>query len=132
MFAGKSAAIIKDIINNKKEKLIFKPKLDTTSKFIASRDGTSHESLIVSTSQEILDQIKETTEVIYIDEINFFDISLIEVIKEIKNKGIDVVLSGLVKDYRGEFFNHTEELLNMADEVIELKARCHICGKPSQ
>jgi len=134
MFAGKSLKLIKDInFNNGKEVLVFKPKLDTrSSNKITSRDGLEHESISISKGKDIFNHINNKIEIVYIDEINFFTIELVNVVKDILLKGINVVLSGLDKDYRTEYFPQVKELIDIADEKIALKARCFVCDEPSE
>ena len=134
MFAGKSLNLIKDIKNNtEKNKLVFKPKLDTrTINKIKSRDGSEYASISIKNGSEIFRHLNDIVNIIYIDEINFFDDELVISIKKILEKGIDIVLSGLDKDYRTEYFDHVKSLIDIADEKIELKAKCFVCGEPSE
>ena len=135
MFAGKSLNLIKDINNNlNKTKLVFKPDLDSrSSNKIKSRDGDEYESISIKNGSDILSYIiDKKIEIIYVDEINFFGMELVSSVKEILSKGINIVLSGLDKDYRTEYFPPVKELIEIADEKISLKARCFICDNPSE
>ncbi len=137
MFAGKSLRLIKDINNNSEKKLVFKPKQDTrTEGKIKSRDGLEFESITIKDSEEIFNYLISNNEnkvrTIYIDEINFFGDDLFGVVKKILKKKINVVLSGLDKDYRTEYFPQVKLLIEIADEKFKLTARCFVCNEPSE
>ncbi len=132
MFSGKSALLIKDILQNIDiAKLVFKPKGDVRSEKLYTREGLEFEAIGIETPKEILERVEDWVETIYIDEINFFDSSLTDVIKEILSMGISVVVSGLDKDYRTEYFPNVKNLIELSDKSVGLKASCHICGNPS-
>lgn len=133
MFSGKSAHIIKEILNNiDSSKLIFKPSADVRSENIYTREGLAINAISIEKPIEILSYIKDWVRIIYIDEINFFDENLINVVKEILSLGIDVVVSGLDRDFRLKWFKTTKKLIDYSDISIKLKAKCQICGKKSE
>lgn len=133
MFSGKSANLIKDILENiSTPKLVFKPKGDIRSEKVYTREGLEFEAIPVSSPSDILKHTNvDWLEKIYIDEINFFDKSLVSVVRSILDKGIDVVCSGLDTDYRTNPFPASEEIIEMSDIAVRIKAKCHICGAPS-
>ncbi len=132
MFSGKSAYIIKDILSNiNSSKLVFKPVGDVRSDKLYTREGLHFDAIGINKAEDILPHIKEWVRVVYVDEINFFDVSIVKVIDTLINQGVDVVVSGLDKDFRLEWFPQSKELIKMADVGIKLKARCHVCGKGS-
>ncbi|BDU67432.1 MAG: thymidine kinase [Candidatus Tyloplasma litorale] len=132
MFSGKSAYLIKDILNNiDKSKIVFKPKNDLRSTKVYTREGLFFDAISIENSYEIKKYIKDWVQVVYIDEINFFDENLVEIVDWILEQGINVVLSGLDKDYRTEYFPVSKKLIDKADIAIKLKARCFICGEQS-
>ncbi len=132
MFSGKSAHLIKDILQNiDVPKLVFKPSGDVRSKKLYTREGLEFVAIEINKPIEILEHVKDWVEIVYIDEINFFDDSLLKVIKEILARGINVRVSGLNKDYRTEYFSNAKELIELADKAVSLKASCSICGAPS-
>ena len=133
MFSGKSAHLIKDILNNiSTSKLVFKPSQDTRSEKVFTREELVFEAQSITDPKEILIEIKDWIRTVYIDEINYFDKELVGVVRNILDLGIDVVLSGLDRDYRTDYFDSTKELIEMADIAVKLKAKCHICGNPSK
>jgi thymidine kinase len=68
---------------------------------------------------------------IFIDEVQFFNKSIIDAIERVIEKGRDVIASGLDTNYRAEPFGSVPELIHLADEVISLEAICVVCGKPA-
>lgn len=133
MYSGKSALLIKDILNNiSTPKLVFKPIGDVRSTKVYTREGLEFEAKGVNVASDIPQYIEaDWLEKIYIDEVNFFGEDLVEVISEILDQGIDVICSGLDTDFRTEYFPAAKQLIELADVAVKLKARCHKCGKPS-
>ena len=131
MFSGKTNNLIETIEHSTNEKLIFKPMIDTRSKNIRSRTGKKIETIIISDPSEIIENLLFGTQEIFIDEVHFFDLSLIDVLNDILERSIDVYASGLDLDYKQEMFEISEELIKIADFPVRLFARCHICFKPS-
>ncbi len=133
MFSGKSAYIIKDILNNiDSSKLVFKPKGDVRSDKLYTREGLVFDAISIEKASEIRQYIKDWVRVVYIDEINFFDNEVVDVTRELLEQGVDVVVSGLDKDFRLEWFPQSKAIIEMADIGVKLKARCHICGQRSE
>lgn len=132
MYSGKSAYIIKDILNNiDYSKLVFKPAGDVRSDKLYTREGLVFDAISINESKEILGYVKDWVRIVYIDEINFFGEDITEVVEELLLQGVDVVISGLDKDFRLEWFPQSKALIDRADVAVRLKARCSICGKGS-
>lgn len=132
MYSGKSAYLIKDILNNiDQSKLVFKPQSDKRSDKVYTREGLVFDAIAIDEPKEILEHVQDWVRVIYIDEINFFDGTLVDVVREILAKGVDVVVSGLDKDYRNEYFDSSKGIIDYADISVKLKAKCHVCGAKS-
>jgi thymidine kinase len=66
-----------------------------------------------------------------VDEVQFFDHTLIDVCEEYANQGMRVILAGLDKDFRGEVFGIMGDLLVKAEFVDKLSAICTVCGNPA-
>ncbi len=133
MFSGKSAYIIKDILNNiDSSKLVFKPTGDVRSNKLYTREGLVFDAIAVSNGAEILSHVKDWVRMVYIDEVNFFGEDIVEVVFKLLDMGVDVVVSGLDKDFKLEWFPASRALIKRADVGVRLKARCHQCGKPSK
>jgi thymidine kinase len=137
MFSGKTEELIRRLkrakIANKNIKA-FKPKIDNRyhETEIMSHDENSVHSIPVSHSSEILKAIDSTTEVVAIDEAQFFDTQLPDVCNEIALKGIRVIIAGLDMDYLGNPFGPMPQLLAIAEYVTKLHAICMVCGGTAQ
>ncbi len=130
MFSGKSAILI-DLIEESKLKnediLVFKPKSDKRTKNIYSRNGKTYKAISIEFVREILDYDLKDIKKIFIDEINFFTNSFKLDLEELVKRDIDVIVSGLERDYRTMFFPYVKEILDIAEEKILLEGRCFFC-----
>jgi thymidine kinase len=110
---------------------VFKHTIDTRSENteIRSHNGVPHEALAVSTSEELLGKVEETTNVVAIEEVQFFDEGIIEVCRRLADAGNEVIAAGLDMDFRGEPFGPMPRLMAEADEVVKLRAICARCGR---
>lgn len=142
MFAGKTEELLKRIKRLEyanKHFLIFKPEIDNrySNNEIVSHNGNKYEAILINTNKfeifsTINKEIKDTTETIFIDEIQFFKEWIINDIMDILNYGLNVVVCGLDLDFRNEPFEITGNLLARADEIIKLKAVCIVCGNDAK
>ena len=136
MFAGKTEELIRRInvlSYAKKNIIVFKPKIDNrySDSEIVSHSGAKVPCLVVEKAQDILKKIEADTEVVAIDEVQFFDKDIVEVCEYLADKGIRVMVAGLDKDFRGESFGVMPELLTRAEFVTKLTAVCTKCGAPA-
>ena len=127
MFAGKTEELIRRInvlSYAKKNIIVFKPKIDNrySDSEIVSHSGAKVPCLVVEKAQDILKKIEADTEVVAIDEVQFFDKDIVEVCEYLADKGIRVMVAGLDKDFRGESFGVMPELLTRAEFVTKLTA----------
>ncbi len=137
MFSGKTEELIrlvKRLQIGRQKVQIFKPGID---KRYAEEDVVSHSAFAVraepvSSAIEILLRLKDSTRVVAIDEIQFFDHNIIEVVKKLARRGYRVICAGLDLDYRAEPFGPMPMLLAIADEVKKLSSICVICGAPAR
>ncbi len=132
MFSGKSEELIRRIkraiIANQKA-IVFKPQIDNryeTDK-VVSHNGISIKAVVVNNANEIKG-IAENYDVIGIDEAQFFDNSLINIVEDLANNGKRVIIAGLDQDFRGEPFGIIPHLMAIADSVDKLHAICVVCG----
>ena len=133
MFAGKSEELIRRVktLSYTKMKIIaFKPAIDDRydKTAIASHDGAKYEAYAIKNAQSILELVKEDTQVVAIDEIQFFDMSIVKICEELADRGIRVITAGLDLDFKGEPFGPMPELLARAEFVTKLSAVCTVCG----
>ena len=136
MFAGKTEELIRRInvlSYAKKNIIVFKPKIDNrySDSEIVTHSGAKVPCLVVEKAQDILKKIEADTEVVAIDEVQFFDKDIVEVCEYLADKGIRVMVAGLDKDFRGESFGVMPELLTRAEFVTKLTAVCAKCGAPA-
>lgn len=115
----------------------FKPKIDDryTEDTICSHNGVEIDAIPIDNDlQEIKDiknNVSDSTDVIIIDEANFFTIDLVDTVKELANNNCRVIISGLDQTFRGEPFEPLPTLLAIADNIEKRNAICESCGKPA-
>ncbi len=136
MFSGKTEELIRRVKRAqiaKQRVQIFKPAMDTR---YAEEEVVSHSSLTikaepVDNAVDILIRLKDSTRVVAIDEIQFFDPAIITVVTKLAARGCRVICAGLDLDYRAQPFGPMPELLAIADEVTKIHAICTVCGAPA-
>lgn len=130
MFAGKTELLLREIKDNEiagKKVQVFKPSIDTrwgAVTEIRSHSGGSHEAIPVGHPYEIIDHLDPSTDLVAIDEIQFFPEEIVEVVKFILKEDIRVVFAGLSADFRGEPFGSMPQLLSLCDEIDKPTAVC--------
>ncbi|HNL39498.1 MAG TPA: thymidine kinase [Saprospiraceae bacterium] len=132
MFSGKTEELIRRLKRARIASLkieVFKPRIDTRydESNIVSHDTTSVLATPVDHPEKILD-INDNTAVVGIDEVQFFDESIVEVCQQLALRGIRVVVAGLDMDYRGIPFGPMPKLLAVAEYVTKVHAICVHCG----
>lgn len=132
MFSGKTTALISTVDALREEGkrvFVFKPKLDNryAEETVVSHDKKEVEAYSVEKSVEILDYYLNA-DVIAIDEVQFFDDRILEVIEKMANDGKTVVAAGLDMDYMGRPFGSIPALLTIADEIHKLNSVCTFCS----
>jgi len=147
MFSGKTSELVHQIqlaLISKIEIAVFKPKIDNRykSEEICTNDGDCVNSVVIENSIEIIKYIEKATkpvEKIFIDEAQFFDDKIVNVVNYLaKEKGINVLLVGLDHDFKGDPFGQIPELLGISQKIKTLTSICvhenedgKICGKPA-
>ena len=136
MFSGKSEELIRRIRRATYANLsiqVFKPTIDNRydDTAVVSHNGTSITAQPIDRAEEIYDHINEGTEVVGIDEVQFFDETIVEIAEELAEKGIRVIAAGLDTDFRGEPFGPVPKLMAISESVTKLSAICPICGSPA-
>ncbi|MGO4889134.1 thymidine kinase [Anaerobacillus sp. MEB173] len=133
MFSGKSEELIRRVrrASYGRQKIeVFKPALDNrySSSEVVSHNGTKVVAQPVKSSEEILALVADTTEVVAVDEVQFFDEQIIDVCSILADRGVRVIVAGLDQDFRGEPFGPMPELMSLAESVTKLQAICLSCG----
>ena len=136
MFSGKSEELIRRLrrgIYAKQKVIVFKPAIDDRyhKEKVVSHDGNEIEAINISTSREILNQDLDNVDVIGIDEVQFFDGEIVNIVEQLAKNGHRVVVAGLDMDFRGEPFEPMPKLLAVSEQVTKLQAVCAVCGSPS-
>lgn len=137
MFAGKSEELIRRIrrasIAHKRVQ-VFKPSIDTrySAGEIVTHGDVRMRSEDVSSAGEILARVDGRTEVIGIDEANFFGQDLLEVADQLADSGRQVIVAGLDTDFLGRPFPPMPDLLAIAESITKVLAICIRCGAPAK
>src|SRR3970040_1636958 len=97
----------------------FKPRVDSryANDHIVSHSDMKLPSLVVGSASEILERLDGATEVVGIDEGEFFGAGLVEGVNTLADRGLRVIVAGLDQDYRGRPFDPMPQLLAIAEYV---------------
>ena len=136
MFAGKTEELIRRITRikyAKKEIIVFKPSIDDRydKTEVVSHSLRKVKSVVVKDSKDIkeyIDNLEVIPYAIAIDEAQFFDRGLIQILEDLANKGTRVIVAGLDLDFRGEPFGIMPDILARAEYITKLHAICQVCG----
>ena len=136
MFSGKSEELIRRLRRARiaRQKVqIFKPAIDTrySDDHIVSHGEMRIESRAVEGSRQLLEAVEPDTEVIGIDEGQFFDQDLPAVCSALADRGMRVIVAGLDQDYLGKPFEPMPQLLAIAEYITKTHAICMVCGNPA-
>jgi thymidine kinase len=134
MFSGKSEELIRRLRRAqiaRQRVQIFKPVVDTrfSDDEIVSHSEMRIQSCAVRSSREMLDRVAAETEVIGVDEGQFFDLELPIVCDTLADQGKRVIVAGLDQDYLGKPFDPMPQLLAIAEYITKTHAICMVCGK---
>ena len=137
MFSGKSEELIRRLRRAKiarKRVQVFKPALDDRYSLdeIVSHGDQRMKSNVVSRAKEILEQTDGRTQVIGVDESNFFGADLADIASQLADMGKQVIVAGLDTDYLGRPFSPMPELLCLAESITKMLAICMRCGNPAK
>ncbi|HVO97148.1 MAG TPA: thymidine kinase [Bryobacteraceae bacterium] len=137
MFSGKSEELIRRLRRARiarKRVQVFKPAMDDRYSIdeIVSHGDQRMKSEPVSGAQEILQKLDWRTQVVGIDESNFFGTDLVDVASQLADSGKQVLIAGLDTDYLGRPFPPMPELLCLAESITKTLAICMRCGNPAK
>lgn len=135
MFSGKTEELLRRLKRAQYAKQsiqVFKPLIDTryNKDDVVSHSSLSMDARPVRSAGEILQNIDPRTQVVGIDEIQFFDNHVTNACSIMADRGIRVICAGLDQDYQGKPFGPMPDLLAMAEFVTKLRAVCVVCGNP--
>jgi thymidine kinase len=144
MFSGKTEELIRRVkraLLARQRVQAFKPRIDdrydaerivshaaVVDGAVALGSGLTLEAVAVSTSESLEGRVLDDTQVVAIDEAQFFDAGLVEVVQRLADRGVRVILAGLDQDYLGRPFHPMPELMAVAEHVTKVHAVCTACG----
>jgi thymidine kinase len=136
MFSGKSEELIRRLRRAKiaRQKVqVFKPEIDSrfSQDHIVSHSEMRHESANIRSAAEVLAKVEPDTEVVGIDEGQFFDNELVNVANTLAQRGVRVIVAGLDQDYTGKPWEPMPQLLAVAEYITKTHAICMKCGQPA-
>ena len=136
MFSGKSEELIRRLRRAqiaRQRVQIFKPAIDVryANDHIVSHSEMRIASEQVESASELLERVAPKTEVVGIDEGQFFDPELPAVCNRLADLGKRVIVAGLDQDYLGKPFEPMPQLLAIAEYITKTLAICMVCGAPA-
>jgi len=136
MFSGKSEELIRRVHRvqiAKKKVQVFKPTIDNrfAIQYIYSHNGSKIKAINISQPKELLEKLDPDTEVIAIDEAQFYSDDIVSICQKLADEGKRIIIAGLDQDFRGEPFGPMPKLLAIAEYITKLQAICMVCGNPA-
>lgn len=136
MFSGKSEELIRRLrrgVYAKQKVIVFKPTIDDRyhKEKIVSHNGNAIEAINITEAKEIEQHDLSDVDIIGIDEIQFFDRTVVDIAQDLAKKGYRVITAGLDMDFKGEPFDPVPEMLAVSEHITKLQAVCAVCGAPS-
>ena len=137
MFSGKSEELIRRLrraVIARKRVQVFKPVLDDrySANEIVSHADSRMPSQAVNNAGEIMDHLDPRTQVVGIDEANFFGADLVKITGQLADSGKQIIIAGLDTDYMGRPFPPMPDLLALAESITKTLAICMRCGNPAK
>jgi thymidine kinase len=137
MFSGKSEELIRRLRRAaiaRKRVQVFKPIIDNrySESEIVSHSDLRMKSEVVDSAAEILVKLDWRTQVVGVDEANFFGAGLVDIANQLADSGKRVIIAGLDTDYMGRPFSPMPDLLAMAESITKTLAICMRCGNPAK
>jgi thymidine kinase len=136
MFSGKTEELIRRIkraLYGKQKVQVFKPRIDNRydESSVVSHSQHKLTSLAIDRAEEIFYHLHPDTQVVGIDEVQFFGSEVLPVVEALATKGLRVICAGLDQDYQGKPFDPMPQLLAVAEYVTKELAICVVCGNPA-
>ena len=139
MFSGKTEELIRRLRRAqiaRQRVVVFKPKIDVRydEVEIVSHSSLRLRSIPIERAADVeatLKQDEVRPDVVGIDEAQFFDDAIVDVVDRLADKGVRVVVAGLDQDYLGKPFGPMPMLLTIAEVVFKQMAVCMVCGAPA-
>jgi thymidine kinase len=134
MFAGKTEELIRRITRMdyaKRQYVVFKPRIDNrySTSEISSHNLRKITAINIDKASDVYKYIDDSTQAVVIDEVQFFDETMLDVCNDLAGRGLRVICAGLDLDFKGEPFGIMPKLLAYAEKVTKLTAICLCCGE---
>ncbi len=136
MFSGKTDELIRRLRRAtiaRQRVQVFKPAIDMRYDVekVTSHAGSDFAAIPVEKAADIRNKLDPKASVVAIDEAQFFDKEIVQIVEELADKKIRVIVAGLDTDFRGEPFGLMPVLMARAEHVDKLQAICMVCGEPA-
>ena len=133
MFSGKSEELMRRLNRAtiaKRKFQLFKPAVDVrySEDEVVSHAGQKMKCTPVKYARSVLDLIAVDTEIVALDEAQFFSSQLMDTVLALANRGLRVIVAGLDMDSDGVPFGPMGNIMAMAESVTKLAAVCEECG----
>ena len=134
MFSGKTEELILRVRRAElaRQKVqVFKPHIDVRYGLqdVVSHNKNSTRAVPLQSSEEILEHLRADTQVVGIDEGQFFDDGLVDVVQALAERGVRVIVAGLDTDWQAQAFAPMPTLMAIAEQVTKKHAVCMVCGR---
>ncbi len=136
MFSGKTEELIRRLRRARiaRQRIqVFKPGTDDRydKEAVVTHAKDRFDAQMVKTSIDLLRAVDDRTDVIGVDEVQFFDPGIVEVLDKLANRGKRVIVAGLDQDYLGRPFEPMPQIMAIAEYVTKTLAVCVRCGEPA-
>ena len=134
MFSGKSEELLRRVrraLIARRHVQVFKSHLDDRYSgimAISSHDGRHIEAVAINESRQVAEGVDPDAQVVAIDEVQFLDDAIIDIVNDLADRGVRVIVSGTDMDFRGLPFGPIGPLLAIAEQIDKLHAICVVCG----
>ena len=133
MFSGKSEELVRRLRRAaiaRQQVQVFKPRTDTRHEpeLLVTRDKRQLDAVPVADSKELAAKLEMGVQVVGIDEAQFFDEGLVDLVQELADRGLRVIVAGLDLDFRRQPFGPLPRILALAEFVDKMHAICVRCG----
>lgn len=133
MFSGKTEELIRRLrrANIARQRIqVFKPALDDRweKEAVVTHTQDRFDAIVVADSAELLRMVDDRTDVVGVDEVQFFDAGIVSVLDKLANRGKRVIVAGLDQDYLGRPFEPMPQIMAVAEYVTKTLAVCVRCG----
>jgi thymidine kinase len=133
MYSGKTEELIRRLRRAefaRQPLQVFKPKIDSRyhAEYVTSHNQNTFPSQVIEKSSEILDLLNPKTKIVGIDEGQFFDQGLVQIVQTLADRGLRVIIAGLDTDWKGQPFEPIPTLMAIAENVTKQQAVCVVCG----